>query len=100
MSVESQLIFERCARVGRHSDEDQVLLECRPSIYWDVDQVPILRCQSRVLINTRPQMPLVHMIPQVNQMRKEAVDRVVLENITKRREFVGKVREMAEERVL
>jgi len=40
------------------------------------------------------------MIPQVNQMRKVAVDRVVLENITKRREFVGKVREMAEGRVL
>ena len=48
-------------------------------------------------------MPLVHLIlqvNQVNQMRKEAIERVVLENITKRRESVDKVSEMIEGRAM
>lgn len=45
-------------------------------------------------------MALVYMFPQVKQMREEAVERFALENITKRRWFMGKVREMAEGRGL
>ena len=38
-------------------------------------------------------------VNQVKQMREEAVERVVLENTTRRRGFVGNVREMAQESV-
>ena len=66
ISVDGWLIFDWCTWVSRHLADyqltvDQVSIECRPHIDWDVHQVPV-RCWSRALIDTLLPMPLVHMI--------------------------------------
>jgi len=63
ISVDSQLIFD----VSQHLADcqptlDQVLIKHRPRIDRDVNQDVDQGYQSRVSIDTRPRVPLVHMI--------------------------------------
>ena len=64
-SVQSQLFFHQFTWVSWHSANygptvDQLSIECRPCIDQDVNWVLIE--MSKVSINTRPGMPLIHMI--------------------------------------